>query len=94
LTVSEQSAEQISSESGSLNAGPAGPHASEASIQPVVAAPDLVPGQDTAKADAPKSDAHKADAAEAEATKAEVPGLTLQRLTLPRQSRRASRATF
>ena len=71
--MSEQSAEQISSESGSLNAGPAGPHASEASIQPVVAAPDLVPGQDTAKADAPKSDAHKADAAEAEATKAEVP---------------------
>ncbi len=69
--MSEQGAEQISSESGSLNAGPAGPHSSEGSIPPVVAAPDLVPGQDAAKADAPKSDAHKADAAEAEATKAE-----------------------
>ena len=55
LTVSEQNAELTSGESGSLGAGPAVPPSSEASIQPVVAAPDLVPGQG-AEADAPKAD--------------------------------------
>jgi hypothetical protein len=84
LTVSEQSAEQISGEAGSLNAGPAVPHSSEASIQPVMAAPGLVPGQDAAAADASKSDAPKADAAEAGATKAEAPQVDAPKAEAPR----------
>ena len=63
--MSEQNAEQTSGESGSLGAGPAVPHSSEASIQPVVAAPDLVAG-----AGLPSRTRRKAEAAEA--TKAEA----------------------
>jgi len=69
LTVSEHSAEQISGESGSLSPTPAVPHSSEASVQPVVAAPDLVPEQDAVMADAPKPETAKADAPEADAPK-------------------------
>jgi hypothetical protein len=86
LTVSEQSAEQISGEPGSFSPTPAVPDSSEASVQPVVAAPGLVPGQDVAMADAPKShvaeaevtkaeaqaDPSKADAAKADAAKADA----------------------
>jgi hypothetical protein len=72
LTVSEQSAEQISGEPGSFSPTPAVPDSSEASVQPVVAAPDLVPGQDAAMADGPKSDAAKSDAAEAGVTRADA----------------------
>jgi hypothetical protein len=84
LTVSEQSAEQISGEPGSLSAGTAVPHSSEASVQPVVAAPGLVPGQDAAAADASKSDAPKADAAEAEATKAEASQVDAPKVEVPK----------
>jgi hypothetical protein len=73
LTVSEQSAEQISGEPGSLSAGTAVPHSSEASVQPVVAAPGLVPGPDAAAADTPKAEAAEAEATKAEAPKLEVP---------------------
>ena len=71
--MSEQSAEQISGEPGSLSAGTAVPPSSEASVQPVVAAPGLVPGPDAAAADAPKADAAEAEATKAEAPKLEVP---------------------
>jgi hypothetical protein len=71
LTVSEQSAEQISGEPGSFSPTPAVPDSSEASVQPVVAAPDLVPGQDAAMADGPKSDAAEAGVTRAEAAQAE-----------------------
>ena len=74
--MSEQNAELTSVESGSLNAGPVVPHSPEASIEPVVAAPDLVPGQG-AEADAPKADTTaemtKFEAAKAETPKAETP---------------------
>jgi hypothetical protein len=71
LAVSEQNAELTSGESGSLGAGPAVPHSSEPSIQPVVAAPDLVPEQG-AEPDAPKAEA---GATKAEAPKVESPGV-------------------
>ena len=75
--MSEQNAELTSGESGSLGAGPAVPPSPEASIQPVVAAPDLVPGQGAAEADAPKAEAEvevaKAETPKAETTKAETP---------------------
>ncbi|MGZ3295222.1 MAG: hypothetical protein ACXU9D_18370 [Xanthobacteraceae bacterium] len=74
--MSEQNAELTSGESGSLGAVQAVPPSSEASIQPVVAAPDLEPGQG-AEADAPKADtaaeATKPGAAKAEAPKVETP---------------------
>jgi hypothetical protein len=58
--VSEQNAEQSSGEPGSLGAGPAVPHSSEAQG---AAGP----------ADAPKVDAAKADASKADASNKEVP---------------------
>jgi hypothetical protein len=82
LTVSEQSAEQISGEPGSFSPTPAVPDSSEAPVQPVVAAPGLVPGQDAAMADAPKphvaeaevtkAEAHQADPSKADAAKADA----------------------
>jgi len=71
--VSEQSAEQISGEPGSFGPAPAVPDSSEASVQPVVAAPGLVPGHDAVMADAPKSHAPKSDVAEGDVTRAEAP---------------------
>jgi hypothetical protein len=84
--VSDQKAEQTSGEPGSLSAGPAVPHSSEAQNEPVAASapqssniesPDLVPEQggagETSKADAPKADAPKADAPMAGASKADAP---------------------
>jgi hypothetical protein len=83
LTVSEQNAELTGGESGSLSAGLAVSPSSEASIQPVMASPDLVPGLGAAEADGPKVDAAegeatrleapKVEAAKAETTKAETP---------------------
>ncbi len=84
VAVSEQNAELTSGKSGSLGAGPAVPPSPEASIPPVVAAPDLVPGQGAAEADAPKAEAEvevakaetpKAETTKAETTKAEAPRL-------------------
>jgi hypothetical protein len=77
LTVSEQNAELTCGESGSVGGGTAASPSPEPSVQPVVAAPDLVPGQG-AEADAPKAEtaeaeATKSEAAKAEATKAETP---------------------
>lgn len=75
--MSEQNAEQTSGASGSLSAGLAVPDLSEASIQPVAAAPDLVPGQgDAAEADAARADVTATEAAKAEAPKAEAAGET------------------
>ena len=71
--MSEQSAEQISGEPGSFGPAPAVPDSSEASVQPVVAAPGLVPGHDAVMADAPKSHAPKSDVAEGDVTRAEAP---------------------
>ena len=76
--MSEQNAELTSVESGSLNAGSAVPHSPDPSIQPVVAAPDLVPGQG-AVADAPK-----ADTAEAEATRSEAPRVETPKAETPK----------
>jgi hypothetical protein len=73
LTVSEQSAEQISGEPGSFSPMAAVSDSSEASVQPIVAAPGLVPGQDAAMSDAPTTDAPKSDVTEAGATKTEAP---------------------
>jgi hypothetical protein len=81
LTVSEQNAELSSVESGSLNAGPAVPHSPDPSIQPVVAAPDLVPGQG-AEADAPKADTAEAEATKSEATKSEVTKAEIPRVEI------------
>jgi hypothetical protein len=87
LTVSEQNAELTSGESGSLGAGQAVPPSSEASIQPVVAAPDLVPGQGD-EADAPKADpaaeATKPEAAGAEAPKVETPKVETPKAETPK----------
>jgi hypothetical protein len=92
LTVSEQNAELTSGESGSLGAGPAVPDSSEASIQPVVAAPDLVPGQGAGEADAPqgaaaeptKAEAPKGETPKAEAPKAETPKVEAAKAEAPR----------
>jgi hypothetical protein len=85
LNVSEQQAEQTSGEPGSLSAGPAAPHSSDAQIEPVVvstpqasgvASPDLVPEQGAAaEVDAPKADAAKPDAPKADAPRS--PGKVL-----------------
>jgi hypothetical protein len=85
--VSEQNAEQSSGEPGSLSAGPAVPHSSDAQSQPGAASaqpsaaqssdagsPDLVPAQGAAgEADAPKADTSKAEALKADTSKAEAP---------------------
>jgi len=85
LTVSEQSAEQISGESGSLSSTPAGRPSSEASVQPVVAAPDLVPGQDTVMADAPESEAPKAETPQVDTLpKVEVPKVEIPQADAPK----------
>ena len=76
-------AEQTSGESGSVGAGPAAPHASEAQNEPVAAsvpesisidAPKLVPeqGGEAAEAGAPKADVPKAELPKAELPKAEA----------------------
>jgi len=77
--VSEQSAEPINGEPGSLS-----PPSPEAPVQPVVAAPDLVPGQDAVMADASKSETAKADVPEAEAPKAEAPKADLSMADAPK----------
>ena len=86
--MSEQNAELTSGESGSLGAGPAVPPSSEPSIQPVVAAPDLVPGQGAAEADAPKAEAEvevaKAETPKAETTKAETTKAETTKAEAPR----------
>jgi len=79
--VSEQNAEQSSGEPGSVSAGPAVPHSSDAQSKPAAASaqpaaeqssdagsPDLVPAQGAAgEADARKADSSKADAPKAAA---------------------------
>ena len=83
--MSEQKAEQISGEPGSLGAGVAVPPSSDAQSEPVAASvaesiqespnvvsPDLVPEQ-AAGAETAKIDAPKADARKADAPKADVP---------------------
>jgi hypothetical protein len=75
LTVSDPKSEQTNGESGSLAAGPAVPHASEAKSEPIAAAaqtpisvesPDLAPAQsgagETPEVNASKADAPKIDA--------------------------------
>jgi hypothetical protein len=88
LTVSEQKADQVGGESGSLEAAPAAANASDARREPVsaavpeviqeVGAPKLVPEQGSAgeapKAEAPKAEAPKVEAPKAEAPKADAPG--------------------
>jgi hypothetical protein len=84
LNVSEQKAEQISGEPGSLSVGVAVPPSSGAQSEPVAASvaqstqesphvvsPDLVPEQ-AAGAETPEIDAPKADAPKADAPKADV----------------------
>ena len=83
--MSEQKAEQISGEPGSLSAGVAVPPSSDAQTEPLAASvaesiqespnvvsPDLVPEQ-AAGAETPKIDAPKADAPKTDAKKADVP---------------------
>jgi hypothetical protein len=85
LTVSEQKAEQISGEPGSLSAGAAVPPSSDAQSEPVAASaaesiqetpnvvsPDLVPEQ-AAGAETPEIHAPKPNAPKADAPKADVP---------------------
>jgi hypothetical protein len=85
LNVSEQKAEQIIGEPGSLSAGVAVPPSSDAQSEPVAASvaesiqespnvvsPDLVPEQ-AAGAETPEIDAPKADAPKADAPKADAP---------------------
>jgi hypothetical protein len=87
LNVNEVNAEQVSGQSGSVDAEPVVSNSSDAQPEPVTAAapsetshvesPDLVPGQgatgEIAAEDAPKAEASKADAPKAEAPKAEAP---------------------
>jgi hypothetical protein len=96
--VSEQNAEQSSGEPGSLSAGPAVPHSSDAQSQPVAGSvqpsakqssdagsPDLVPAQGTAgEANAPKADTSKADASKADASKADAPNAEASQADAPR----------
>jgi hypothetical protein len=84
LTVSEQNAELTSGESGSLSAGPDASHSLEASIQPVVAAPELVPGQGAAEAEVPKTDAARVEATKAEVPKVEAPKVEAPKAEAPR----------
>jgi hypothetical protein len=82
--VSEQSAEQISGEYGSLSSAPAVPDSSEPSVQPVVAAPDMVPGQDAAMADASESETAKAEAPRVDTPKVEVPEVEIPQADAPK----------
>jgi hypothetical protein len=87
FNVSEQKAEQINGETGSLSAGAAVPPSSDAQNEPVAApesmhvspsiiSPDLVPeqaaGAKTPDVGAPKADAAKTDAPKADALKADA----------------------
>jgi hypothetical protein len=81
LTVSEQEAEQISGEPGSLSAGPAASNSSEAQWQHAaalaleintIASPRIAPGHEAPKADEPKLEASKVEASKVEAPKVEV----------------------
>jgi hypothetical protein len=96
LTVSDPKSEQTNGESGSLGAGLAVPHASEAKSEPVAAAaqtpisvesPDLAPGQsgagETPEVDASKADAPKADAPKADA-KPDAPKVDAPQADAPR----------
>jgi hypothetical protein len=76
--VSEQQAEQTSSESGSLSAGPSDSPSSAAQSEPVTAsapelsvveAPRIAPDHEAPKADEPKADEPKADEPKVEAAK-------------------------
>jgi hypothetical protein len=96
--VSEQNAEQSSGEPGSVSAGPAVPHSSDAQSKPAAASaqpaaeqssdagsPDLVPPQGAAgAADAPKADASKADAPKADAPKADASNAAAPQADAPR----------
>ena len=82
--MSEQSAEQISGEYGSLSSAPAVPDSSEPSVQPVVAAPDMVPGQDAAMADASESETAKAEAPRVDTPKVEVPEVEIPQADAPK----------
>jgi hypothetical protein len=89
LNVNEANAEQVSGESGSVDAEPVVSNSSDAQPEPVTAAaqsvpetshvesPDLVPEQgatgETVAMDAPKAEAAKADAPKVEAPKADAP---------------------
>jgi hypothetical protein len=83
--VSEQQAEQINGEPGSVSAGPAVPTSSDAASQPAaqetlqaslkaaaeVESPDIAPGQGEAKADAAEVEAPRTEIPRAEMPKAE-----------------------
>ena len=96
--MSEQNAEQSSGEPGSLSAGPAVPHSSDAQSQPGAASaqpsaaqssdagsPDLVPAQGAAgEADGPKADTSKADTSKADARKADASNAEAPQANAPR----------
>ena len=79
--MSEQKAEQISGEPGSLSAGPAASNSSEAQWQHAaalaleintIASPRIAPDHEAPKADEPKLEASKIEASKVEAPKVEV----------------------
>ena len=82
--MSEQQAEQTSSESGSLSAGPSDSQSSLTPSEPVaaaapeisvVASPPIAPDHEAPVADAPKVEAPKVEAPKVEMNKPEVPRL-------------------
>jgi hypothetical protein len=105
LNVSEQQAEPISAESGSLNAEPMGPHLPEAMTDPVAASaaevssdvtrvesPDLAPGQGEAiEPETPKMALPKAGEFKVEGFKADAPKVEAPKVEASRAD--APRAT-
>jgi hypothetical protein len=86
LTVSEQQAEQIGSESASLDAAPAVANASGAPSEPVLASAQE-PVQETASVDAPRlvpEQGAAGKAAEIEAPKAEIPKAEIPKAEIPK----------
>jgi hypothetical protein len=82
LTVSEQQAEQISGETGSLNPAPSGFPSFDAHSEPVAASapeisvvdsPPIAPDQEAPKADVPKLEAPKVEVTKAEAPMPDAP---------------------
>jgi hypothetical protein len=82
LTVSEQKAEQISGEPGSLSAGPATSSSSGAQWEHAaalaleintIASPRIAPDHEAPKADEPKLEASKIEAPKVEVSKADAP---------------------
>jgi hypothetical protein len=80
--VSEQKAEQISSEPGSFSAGPATSNSSEAQWEQAaalaleinaIASPRIAPDHEAPKADEPKVEASKVEAPKVEVSKADAP---------------------